>query len=131
MNGSESFLYVAIMPTACGLEHLEEGLLDFSYFYCSWIIYYSLRVCYELTTNAKHRRSSLRGPTLEFHNMGRLDPMDSPRMASKWGPSFCLLTGVYISIHQRFNAADTEIGLFPTYLACFHWMTSRRNLDQV
>ena len=29
---------------------------------------YSSRVCYELTTNTKHCRSSLRGPTLEFHN---------------------------------------------------------------
>jgi len=38
------------------------------YIYGSSFIYYSLRVCYELTTNTKYCRSSLRGPTAEFYN---------------------------------------------------------------
>ena len=42
---------------------------------------YSLHVCYELTTNTKHCRSSLHGPTLEFHNMFHRNFLHSPTTA--------------------------------------------------
>ena len=37
-----------------------------TYIYSSSFIYYSLRVCYELTTNTIIVHSSLRGPALDF-----------------------------------------------------------------